>query len=63
MLGEAGLVLIGYMGQARGKYRGPISCHWYEIDPDRRFMYLDARDADHFLKLRGPNGEELFCRA
>lgn len=62
-MGEAGLTLVGYMGRDKGRYKGPMTCHLYEVDPGKPFMYLDSREVDHFVALRGAAGEELFCRA
>lgn len=60
ILGEKGLRKLRYLGSHNGKWRGPATCHWYPLKAGA-WLYVDVRDAEHFLGLEGPEGEPLFA--
>ena len=60
LFGEKGLILVTYLGDLQGKYKGPETCHVYEVKREQRNMYIDRRDAKHLLGVKNAKGENLF---
>lgn len=59
IFGQYGLSKVKYLGPATGRYKGPQTCHWYEVAP-ARVLYVDNRDRGHFLGLKDAQGKDLF---
>jgi hypothetical protein len=60
LFGEKGLILITYLGDLQGKYKGVETCHLYDVKRDQRDMYVDRRDVPALLKVANAKGELLF---
>jgi len=60
IFGAFGLELVSYRGSMRGKLKGSVTGHWYEISPEREQMYVDKRDAPDLLAQVGSEAEQLF---
>ena len=59
IFGQHGLSKVTYVGANRGRYKGPETCHWYEVEPGR-VMYVDNRDRVRMLTLKDGKGEHVF---
>lgn len=59
IFGQYGLSKVAYQGTAKGRYKGPETCHWYEVAPGK-VLYVDNRDKGKFLSLRDAQGRNLF---
>ena len=59
IFGQFGLSKVLYQGMLKGRYKGPETCHWYEVERGR-VMYVDVRDREKMLKLRDAQGAAIF---
>ena len=59
IFGQFGLSKVTYTGTLKGRYKGPETCHWYEVERGR-VMYVDVRDREKMLKLRDAQGAAIF---
>lgn len=60
IFGQLGLTKIVYQGTVKGKYKGPETCHWYEVEPGKT-MYVDNRDRGQMLLLKDGEGAFIFA--
>ena len=60
LFGEKGLILVTYLGDLNGRYKGVETCHLYEVKREQRQMFVDRRDAKHLLGVKNAKGEALF---
>lgn len=60
VFGMYGLEKVEYLGDVNGSWRGPETCLMYEFRRDSRVHWVDVRDVQHLLNIKGPNGEEFF---
>ena len=59
IFGQYGLTKIAYQGQAKGRYKGPETCHWYEVEQGK-VIYVDSRDRGQMLLLKDGEGRFIF---
>jgi len=60
LFGEKGLILVTYLGDLNGKYKGAETCKMYDVRREQRQMYVDRRDAKALLAVANAKGEKLF---
>jgi len=59
IFGQFGLSKVTYVGRLKGTYKGPETCHWYEVEHGR-VLYIDNRDRVKMLGLLDGDGAHLF---
>lgn len=59
IFGQFGLSKVKYRGSAKGRYKGPETCHWYEVEWGK-VLYIDNRDRVHLLGLKDAVGVNVF---
>lgn len=59
MFGAEGLIKVLYDGELRGAYRGPHTCHVYQVEPGRSF-WMDKGDASAMVGYKSADGGLLF---
>ena len=59
IFGQFGLSKVAYTGTAKGRYKGPETCHWYEVEPGR-VLYVDNRDKPPMLAYKDGEGATIF---
>lgn len=59
IFGQYGLSKVQYLGAAVGRYKGPETCHWYEVTAGR-VLYVDNRDKPPMLAYKDGQGASLF---
>lgn len=55
------LEYVGEYFPAFPGWPGPCTQMPYPFSKEQRVRYVDKRDADLMMQIKGPNGEELFC--
>ena len=60
IFGQYGLEPLTYHGSMKGKLKGAVTGHWYEVTPERERMYVDKRDSADLLAMVGTESEPLF---
>ena len=59
IFGQYGLTKIVYQGTTKGRYKGPETCHWYQVEPGKA-LYVDNRDRGQMLLLKDGEGGFVF---
>ena len=59
IFGQFGLSKVEYKGALRGRYKGPETCHWYDVERGK-IMYIDNRDRARMLGLMDAQGAHVF---
>jgi hypothetical protein len=62
IFGQFGLTKIVYQGTAKGRYKGPETCHWYQVEAGKT-LYVDNRDRGQMLLLKDGENEFVFTGA
>jgi hypothetical protein len=50
---------VTYTGTLKGRYKGPETCHWYEVEAGK-VIYVDNRDRERMLGLKDGEGHYVF---
>ena len=59
IFGQNGLSKVTYTGTLKGRYKGPETCHWYEVEAGK-VLYVDNRDRARMLGLKDADGARVF---
>lgn len=59
IFGQNGLSKVTYQGTLKGRYKGPETCHWYEVEAGK-VLYVDNRDRARMLGLKDAQGARVF---
>lgn len=62
-VGEKGLVLVEYLGEVTGKWKGPETCQMYPFGRGRKFGYVDMRDWSKMKDWKLEDGAPVFAEA
>jgi hypothetical protein len=59
IFGQFGLSKVKYSGAQKGRYKGPETCHWYEVEAEK-VLYIDNRDRVRMLGLKDAFDRHIF---
>jgi len=60
IFGQEGLVKLAYLGERRGRWKGPCTDEFYPFSPESPLRWVDRRDARLMLEQRDADGKAIF---